>query len=176
MKIACIGWGSLIWDQRNLKVKGEWFNDGPKLPIEFARESGDGRITLVIEEKSEVVMTFWSIFITEDFDEALESLRSRERTNIRHIHHQLAQEETKSEIERIIKSWLIEKNLDCAIWTGLPPKFSDVENKVPTINEILEYIASLDELTLNKTKEYIQNTPQQISTNFRNSITEKFHW
>jgi hypothetical protein len=46
--IACIGWGSLIWDMRNLNVDGNWHADGPLLPIEFARQSRDGRITLVI--------------------------------------------------------------------------------------------------------------------------------
>lgn len=37
------GWGSLVRDQRNLPVQGVWHHDGPALPIEFARESGDGR-------------------------------------------------------------------------------------------------------------------------------------
>lgn len=48
--IACIGWGSLIWDRRNLDVDGVWRVDGPMLPVEFARQSGDGRVTLVLEQ------------------------------------------------------------------------------------------------------------------------------
>lgn len=38
-KIAVIGWGSLIWCPKGLKIRDKWKNDGPKLPIEFARIS-----------------------------------------------------------------------------------------------------------------------------------------
>jgi len=45
-KIIVLGWGSLIWDPRELKIKNsEWQKDGPNLPIEFARISQDGRLT-----------------------------------------------------------------------------------------------------------------------------------
>jgi hypothetical protein len=45
MRIACVGWGSLVWDPRDLPVKGAWRPDGPRLPIEFARQSDNGRLT-----------------------------------------------------------------------------------------------------------------------------------
>ena len=61
MKIAILGWGSLIWSRRELKIdlkKGKrgWYKRGPFLPIEFARisEAKHGglymyeRLTLVI--------------------------------------------------------------------------------------------------------------------------------
>ena len=78
MKIACIGWGSLIWNPRNLKIRQKWFEDGPLLPIEFARQSGDKRITLVIEEKSDPIRTLWALMSVNDIKEAKESLRKRE--------------------------------------------------------------------------------------------------
>lgn len=40
--IACIGWGSLICDRRNLDEDGHWRVDGPLPPVEFARQSSDG--------------------------------------------------------------------------------------------------------------------------------------
>jgi len=27
--IVCLGWGSLIWDHRDLPIGGGWRNDGP---------------------------------------------------------------------------------------------------------------------------------------------------
>jgi len=44
MKIAILGWGSLIWDARLLSINttlfdNGWSSDGPDLPIEFSRVS-----------------------------------------------------------------------------------------------------------------------------------------
>ena len=48
MKIAILGWGSLVWNPRNLSIiNSAWHPDGVLLPIEFARISRDGRLTLV---------------------------------------------------------------------------------------------------------------------------------
>ncbi len=76
--IACIGWRSLIWDRRNLDVDGDWRTDGPMLPVEFARQSSDGRITLVLVGGFALVPTLWSVFNTPDLAGARESLRLRE--------------------------------------------------------------------------------------------------
>ncbi|HPC62819.1 MAG TPA: hypothetical protein PKX23_19315 [Verrucomicrobiota bacterium] len=64
MRIAILGWGSLIWDRRDLPITGDWQGDGPVLPIEFSRISDNGlpappdfasrqagRLTLVIDER-----------------------------------------------------------------------------------------------------------------------------
>ena len=50
MKIAILSWGSLLWQPKDLQFNQEigWSNNGPMLPIEFARISKDGRLTLVI--------------------------------------------------------------------------------------------------------------------------------
>jgi hypothetical protein len=43
MKIAILGWGSLVWDPRELNVADEFNVVGPTLPIEFCRISGNQR-------------------------------------------------------------------------------------------------------------------------------------
>jgi hypothetical protein len=53
-RIAILGWGSLIWEPRELETIGGWQMGGPVLPIEFSRVSNDGRLTLVVDEKNGV--------------------------------------------------------------------------------------------------------------------------
>ena len=45
VKFAVLGWGSLIWDPRELKIAAKFAPNGPLLPIEFCRVSKDGRFT-----------------------------------------------------------------------------------------------------------------------------------
>ena len=59
MKIFFLGWGSLIWFPDNLSKKGEWYRDGPCLPVEFARISNNGRLTLVLYLYADRVRVLW---------------------------------------------------------------------------------------------------------------------
>lgn len=176
MKIVCIGWGSLIWDQGDLKTKGNWNNNGPKLPIEFARQSQNGRITLVIEENAAPLTTLWILMDTNSISEACESLMKREGTASRHIHYISNKMEPKNSIQKTILSWLESKDLDCAIWTGLPPKFNKEDFLVPTVPELFDYFDNLTNDTLELVKEYIIKTPKQIDTKVRQEIEKRYDW
>ena len=86
MKIAILGWGSLIWDKGELPVKGEWRQGGPSLPIEFSRVSSDCRLTLVIDHKNgEPVTTWFAQSNRNDLDDAICDLREREGTICKRI-------------------------------------------------------------------------------------------
>ena len=76
--IACLGWGSLIWDLGDLPIRRCWFEDGPLIPLEFARESQDGRITLVVELSARPVRSLWALLDGENLEEMRERLRVRE--------------------------------------------------------------------------------------------------
>ena len=82
MTIAIIGWGSLIWDPRDLPREGIWQDDGPELPIEFSRISVDARLTLVIDPADgSPVKTRYVLSPRTSLDDAIEDLRSREGTS-----------------------------------------------------------------------------------------------
>ena len=77
--IAVIGWGSLIWSPGRLELQSGWRRDGPLLPVEFARVSQDGRLTLVIVESDEVdeQRALWALSGFSDIESAIENLRAR---------------------------------------------------------------------------------------------------
>src|SRR5947208_12948807 len=54
MKVIILAWGSLVWSPRALAITSGFEPNGPSLPLEFSRVSGDGRLTLVIDERSGV--------------------------------------------------------------------------------------------------------------------------
>ena len=176
MKIACIGWGSLIWDPRDLKIKDKnWFKDGPILPVEFVRISGNKRVTLVVDPTAELIVTLWNLMDTNDFQIAFDSILQREETIPKRIHSIDSKSIPNTEIEKIIQSWLNEKELDAAIWTGLYLN-NKVQDSRPTIEEIIGHLQSLNGTELEKAKEYILKTPKQINTNYRKEIMKSLNW
>jgi hypothetical protein len=80
MKVACIGWGSLVWSPGVLRCKGEWQLDGPCLPLEFARTSKDWRLTLVLTDGAAPVPTLWTELDYADPESAKAALQGREAT------------------------------------------------------------------------------------------------
>jgi len=139
-KIVCIGWGSLLWQLKELKIKGEWHNDGPAIPVEFVRESSGKRITLVIDRKSKPMQTLWVIMGTTNIEEAIESLKEREDSKM--IDFIQATDETDDPIKKIIRDWLQIKGIDVAIYTGLGHKFNK-KDKRPTVEEVITHLKSL---------------------------------
>ena len=104
MKIACIGWGSLIWNLGNLKIQKRWFEDGPILPIEFTRISDNGRVTLIIDKEAKPIQTLWALMTCDDIEEAKKSLKDREGTGITKIHSVNKNDEVTDEIKPEIQT------------------------------------------------------------------------
>lgn len=182
MKIAILGWGSLIWDPRNLDFNEQigWDVNGPGLPIEYARISGDGRLTLVITENGTIVPTLYAISKFKDFEKAKENLRSREGTNHKYIGWYNRNSATfYSEdflFKENIKSWITETDIDFVIWTNLPEKWITKTEKEINPKERITYLKELNSDVKEKAKEYIQKTPEQIQTKYRQLIKEELKW
>jgi len=176
MKISCIGWGSLIWKPDRLKIQNKWFEDGPLLPIEFTRISCDDRVTLIIDEKANPVRTIWALMKVKNLDEAIESLKERERTSKKRIHHVLSSDNPTEEIKKTIRFWLKEKELDAAIWTGLSYS-KKTQNIRPNIDTIIDHLKNIiDYKTQKVAEEYIRKAPIQIDTEYRRVIERELGW
>lgn len=175
MTIACLGWGSLIWQPKNLKIQNEWFQDGPLLPVEFTRKSdkGNGRITLIIDDAANPIRSLWALMTTNDLNVAKESLKDREGTSEENIHSVIANEKTDTPLKETIQKWLASKDLDAAIWTGL----SYFEKNIrPTIDDVLKHLKGLDYKAWKHAEEYIRKAPKQIDTDYRRRIEKEFGW
>ena len=174
MKIAILGWGSLIWDQRELPTLGEWQKGGPVLPIEFSRISSDGRLTLVIDEKNGVpVKTRYVESGSGTLGKAIEDLRKRGGTSKSMIGVVSKTVNNAKAGSDSIKAWDVEHKWDGVIWTGLPSNFEDINNVPFTIENGLTYLSGLSGEKRVKAREYIDRAPEEVVTPLRRACEKK---
>jgi hypothetical protein len=180
VNIACLGWGSLIWNPGNLLNRREWFLDGPMLGIEFARESSDRRLTLVITNDAMPVRTLWTLMATADLEVAKQSLRVREGiSNINfetYIGSYTVDKAPTTELEKTLQQWGAANQIDAVIWTNLPPKFGRENNKVPSIEDAINHLRSLDINAKSNAENYVRRAPRQIDTEYRRRFEQEFGW
>ena len=112
---------------------------------------------------------------TNDFETAFNSILKREGTIAKRIHSIDRESDPNSHIEKTIQSWLIEKKLDAAIWTGLFLNYK-IQDRRPTAEEIIDHLKSLTEIEFVKAKEYIMKAPKQIETKYRKEIMKTLNW
>lgn len=175
MRIAIIGWGSLIWAPRELALESRWHKDGPELPVEFARRSGGGRLTLVTLQSSELQRTYWATSRFGSLDAARENLRMREGTpRVASIHwaSKADSHDASDAVARRVQAWLVAQDkLDGAVWAGLEPTLSE-HNVVATA---VAYLMSLSEgtETYRLAHEYMVKAPPQIQTPVRKAMQQR---
>jgi hypothetical protein len=178
-EIVCLGWGSLIWCQKALPVIGEWQADGPNLPIEFARESRDGRITLVICEGVPAVTTLWAPLNVPNLDAAKMALAMREGVTAANVRYSIGWWSPAAASEHpgaaVIGQWAAARNLTGVIWTALKPKIG-TDNRVPTQVEVVGHLGGLQGLQRDTAEEYVRHAPRQIVTSYRTAIEGTLGW
>ena len=179
MAIACLGWGSLVWDPRELPVQGKWFEDGPLLPVEFARESRDGRLTLVIVAGyGSMVRSLWSLFANTTLADAREALRLREGVGEKSAADYIAAWQTGDPDDRApsgVSAWVRQHGLDAVVWTALPPQIGG-NLRVPTEDQAVAHLRSLSHERRRHAERYIRMTPRQIDTPYRRRFEAEFGW
>src|SRR5690606_16677678 len=148
MKIAILAWGSLVWQPKELKYDKSfgWKSDGPILPIEFARISKDGRLTLVITPNGTNVSTLYTLSGYKTIDEAVLDLAVREGSGRMSIGwYNKAKDEFLPEIfayQDEIREWIKDRDIDAVIWTNLGEKW-EVNDEVISPDERIGYLKNL---------------------------------
>jgi hypothetical protein len=184
MKIAILGWGSLIWDTGSLLITGDgWRLGGPKLPLEFSRISSSrkGALTLVIDEnRGELAPARYAMSQRDSLDDAIEDLRSREGCPQGRIgfvcSHQREKERSKVPgIADKVREWAEAHKFDAVIWTNLPPNFDCQLDRESWLDKAVEYLDNLRGEGLEKAREYVRKAPPEVDTPLRRRLAEN-HW
>lgn len=184
MNVAVIGWGSLIWCPGSLRIKTRWRRDGPRLPIEFARISKDGRLTLVIHPVSEDQTTYWAISELTTPEGARRNLREREGAKQEDIHYLIrngeAPEGIPPEVMETMRDWLAtHEDLHAVIWTGLCTNWKEKRERDFTAEEAVKYLSELEAardqggVIYERAREYVRNAPPHIQTAVRKTMQER---
>jgi len=186
MKIAILGWGSLIKEPRELPIVGEWQTDGPTLWCEFSRISRKGEragcLTLVIDERCESgVTTLHVLSKRSDLSQAITDLQEREGTSHENIGFcevapgRFAPNSVSrhpNSCDRI-RAWAKEKGFDVVIWTALARRFKDALGTAFTPTAALNYLNDLPAATRQKALADIHAAPEQTLTPFRRFLREQ---
>src|SRR5450759_876314 len=175
--IACMGWGSLIWDPRELPIQRTWFEDGPFIPVEFVRKSMDGRITLVLEPTATPVRSLWAVMDATEVGAARTALSKRENIKKENEQKDIGSWSFGQPSPNLIlglPEWAESRGVHHVVWTALLPKFN--EFRTPTQVEVVEYLSGLTGAKRDNAERYIRFAPKQIDTAYRRDIEAALHW
>ena len=172
--IACLGWGSLVWDPRELPIQRYWFDDGPLVRVEFARESKDGRVTLVLNPSARPVRVLWALMNAENVEEARRDLGSREGIREKRWHDLIgAWPENSSACILGLEEWARARKLDAVVWTALDSNFEEGQ---PLEDQVIGHLQSLVGSKRDVAERYIRRAPRQIETEVRRRIEAELQW
>ena len=177
MKIAVLGWGSLIWKTGSLHTTGEWKTGGPVLPIEFSRISDNGRLTLVIDEKNGAPVPTRYVFSSlTDLRLAITDLKERENTPYRdrigyidtlNNNHNSWAWKSHPNACKIIRAWAVHQKIEAVVWTAIGPRFVEKTGEAFSPKAALRYLAILRGHKRAAALEYIREAPPEVATPVR---------
>ena len=188
MKVAILGWGSLIWD---LQSKHQWFQDtidvwqaeGPTLPIEFCRisSSRERALTLVLQPTpiGSPCRVSFAVSKRGDLADVIADIAKREDCGVAKIGCCLAAEPANAtgqypNLCATIQRWLdnIEPKLDAVVWTDLENNFEERSDRMKpfSVGEALIHLKRLPPGGRSKAAEYVWRAPDFVQTKLRRKI------
>ncbi len=189
MKIAVLGWGPLVRDRRDARAAAKFAPNGPLLPIEFCRVSGDGRLTLVIDETFGAICTTYSMpSPLDDLYAATDDLRIREdmlyARGIGFVEpasgksSDVAMQRHPQAVATII-AWTQTNGHDAAIWKIVASNFAEPAKggepfSVTAAIRYLEKLEAQDAATFASALAYIRNAPPEVQTPVREEVDKRW--
>jgi hypothetical protein len=175
VKIACLGWGSLIWKTTHLPIASAWFTDGPSLPIEFCRVGDSGELATALCINATPVPVLWAWLEVTDLAQACTALGEREGIPADR-HDGIGSLLLAGQPAGPVAEWAQARGIEALIWTGLPPRYGGLEGRVPCTSEAIAYLSSLEGETLAHARAYVEAVPGQIDTAYRRHIGQQLGW
>jgi hypothetical protein len=191
MKIAVLGWGSLLWDPQQLKLATPFERTGPSLPIEFCRVSKNRRLTLVIDETyGTLCETYVAASACDTLDEAIENLRLREampstadvgffaaatQAGAESRSPQAAKRHPHA-IETIV-DWALHAGCDAVIWTALEGQFESQTGEPFSVTAAMRFLEDLkqnDPEAFTRALDYIRRAPPATQTPVRDAVAAQW--
>jgi hypothetical protein len=189
VKSVVLAWGSLVWEPRDLKIASKFTANGPLLPIEFCRISGDGRLTLAIDESfGALCKTYSAPSALESLDEARDNLCQREgMSDARAIgfvepapnRQSALAMENHPQVVATIGAWAESLGYDAAIWTALTSNFDDwgKGGEPFSVSAALQYLETLereDPAKFAQALAYIRKAPLEVETPVREEAARRW--
>jgi hypothetical protein len=182
MKIAFLGWGSLLRNNKALKIAGEWQSDGPSLPLEFSYVSRSKLLTLAILPGSRAVQTFWALSDFQDVEVAREALKTLVKTELQNIgfisrtnengNYRIAPEK----IVQDLRTWVEQKELDAVVWIDFGSNFKETTEMDFNEDNVIDFITDLSKNDQLVAEKYVISNPEQIETIIRRRLRTEFGW
>jgi len=179
VRIAIIAWGSVVWDPRNLMFVGKFEPTDLRLPLEFCRVSGDGRLTLVIDEKfGEICPARVAVSGFRELQQTIKDLRARENTTAKNIgfvdcvtgKHSAREKGSSAYVVETVVSWVAANDYDAAVWTALSRNFLEPFS----VDAAIKYLEIQRAQTLERALRYIRKAPPEVQTPVRAAV--KARW
>lgn len=146
--------------------------------VEFLRKSGDGRITLVLDEGATPVRSLWAIMDATEIDAAAETLRDREGVLQKYVAKDIGRwtigEPSPASIPAVAE-WATARGIECVIWTALSQKFHE-DGKRASADDIAVYLGTLTGRAREDAERYVRRAPPQIDTPYRRVIEARLGW
>lgn len=177
--IAILGWSSLIWKPQDLPYEGVWQQGGPILPLEFTRVKTARPLTLVLDPVNGANCPTQFVWSSRTrLSDAVKDLQERENASPPEIGYVDLQQNLRSiqdypeqiNVDRIVRQWCHKQQISAAVWTAIPPNFQTELGIEFSVEAAMQYLDPLSQSDRASVAEYVQNTPPEIITPFRQHI------